>query len=584
MFVSLKRPFALGRGRRGSDIALRATIVFLALIAATAAAFWGLLSFPPANPGQPLTEYPIPVGPWTMSWSPTAEGPDIEQSAQLGVVLSVISLASALVSILGVTIGLLLWRQRIELDHERYFVRRAVGARSDQILAEVAGEGGSSFAVIVAGLMSIAIVLPRLISHTFPGDAHLGWGYGLALVPTAGLIVWICRLEVRAANIPMSNRRSRFGDILSPLTVVLVIGFMALSGTLLLVKHPPVEESPSATKAVVVQGADVSAYDPGERGAVIEEWQRRAASRGISLGVASAGTSRGTGMRDLLTVECGQCSRGGLWLPLQAVRTEFHAVAPDTFSKLDRTVVQGRDFSWRLDGGASGLAIVNQTLARERFERGEAVGRKVSFNHSDWMTVIGVVSDRAHSRHLTEYEVFLPVGQAAPADIELVFESSSGDPSPTMVTAPERASVDAARTLLDLFEAYHWARVVLSLLALIAVVLVCVGCSITARREAESMLFECGVRKAIGARRPDLVRYFAARICMRLVVGFGLGAWLSLFLGIGLHRAPGAVPQLDLSIWGLVALLMTGTVTIASIPSCVAAIRASPGKALRARA
>lgn len=60
--------------------------------------------------------------------------------------------------------------------------------------------------------MSIAIVLPRLISHTFPGDAHLGWGYGSALVPTAGLIVWIRRLEVRAANILLVHGPGRPSD------------------------------------------------------------------------------------------------------------------------------------------------------------------------------------------------------------------------------------------------------------------------------------------------------------------------------------------------------------------------------------
>jgi len=581
----LKRPFILGRRRWRADAVFWAVVAFLTLVSATSTALFGLLAFPPTGTRNTLVEPSIPLSRWRIAWSPLVEGPAVEQSVQLAVVSLVVVTAAALVSILAVATGLLLWRQRVDLRYDQYAVRRAVGARRAQILAEVIGEGWIWVAGTLSGLTIVLLLLPWTIIRTFPGETNLGKAYLLALAPVLILIISIGRLELNAGEIRVRNGMNRFGEVLTPLTTILITGFVALTGVLLLTRHSPAESFSTEASAMTVQTVDLSGYDPDVRGATIEEWQRQAKSEGALLGAASAGTARGVGTRDQLSVDCGACLIGTFLVPLQVVRAEFHSVAPDTFSNLGRSVVQGRDFFWQLDGGDSpGVAIVNQTLARERFESRGAVGRRIQFGDSDWLTVVGVVSDRDHSRHLTEYEVFLPVGQADPANVELIIESSSGMVGVSAETVPPGITVGRARSMHELFDVYHWFRTVLRLLGLVTGILVCVGCWVAARREAESLVFEYGVRMAVGARNADLARFLAKRVCRRLVFGFGAGAWLSLFLGMGLHRAPGAVPQLDLSIWAGIALFMAGTVLLASAPSYVAAARMSPAEALRVRA
>jgi ABC-type antimicrobial peptide transport system permease subunit len=115
------------------------------------------------------------------------------------------------------------------------------------------------------------------------------------------------------------------------------------------------------------------------------------------------------------------------------------------------------------------------------------------------------------------------------------------------------ARVSAPQTRGEVFAVHRWFRGLLAFLGIAAMLVLGVGLWVSAGREARAARFEIGVRRAVGARRSELLCFSLGFVGVRLGFAVLLGAWLSLFLGAGLSEAYGAIPQVD---W--LALLTAG--------------------------
>jgi len=279
-------------------------------------------------------------------------------------------------------------------------------------------------------------------------------------------------------------------------------------------------------------------------------------------------------------VDCGDCYEGGLPVPIRVVRTEIHAVASDAFPHLGLTLLRGRDFDESVDVGRLRVAIVSRALAARHFEDGEALGRAIRVGDSPWLTVVGVVDDPPDARDHREYSVYLPLAQAAPSEIEIIAGPSPESMASALRSAPEAAEIAPARGAAVVFAAHGWFRMVLGLLGGAAYALVFLGVWLGARNEARATTFELSLRKAVGARRRDLHARFVTATGKRLTVAFGLGVWLSLFLGAGLSDAYGAMPHLDGQVWLRVALLVAVAYLVGAWPAWLRASRTPPAVGL----
>ena len=202
-------------------------------------------------------------------------------------------------------------------------------------------------------------------------------------------------------------------------------------------------------------------------------------------------------------------------------------------------VVAGRAFTPADRLGAPPVAVVNRTLAMKLLgasARGtEALGRRVSFDEPNWLTVVGVVGDVHYEGLATAVvpAVYVPVAQAPEPGYNVVIRVA-GDPmdvvSPTRRViaaidsrvAPSRiASLEGAIAESLVGERFNTA--LLGVFAALAFVLAAVGMYGVVAYGVAQRRREMGVRLALGARGADVVRMVVAGSLRPVVAGVVIG-------------------------------------------------------------
>ena len=253
-------------------------------------------------------------------------------------------------------------------------------------------------------------------------------------------------------------------------------------------------------------------------------------------------------------------------------------------------ILVGRAFSAADNETSQRVAIVNRAFAK-RFFAGDALGKRFKTNSGSLkgeftaMTIVGIVDDVRHNglEQDVRPEAFRPISQGVAAwTLKLVLRTTG---SPALLSPAMRAAVtavDAQQPLFDIetmeqrvSDAVAQRRLIMLLIAcfaMLAVVLSAVGVygvfaySVTQRAQ------EMGIRLALGASRPGLLRLVVMQAARLIFVGgvLGIGAALalskllaSMLVGVTAHDAV----SFSLA-WGL----MTAVALIAStIPAAQAA-------------
>ncbi len=325
-------------------------------------------------------------------------------------------------------------------------------------------------------------------------------------------------------------------------------------------------------------------------------------------GVRSAGAARALPMTGQLEigdwsfVEEGHFSNPPL--PSEWTAADWQVVTPGYFRTMGIPVLQGRGVEPSDRLGMPGVIVINQTLARQMWPNGDAVGRRLLLGGGEtdsiYRTVVGVVGDVRH-RGLSadpRPEMYLPheqfpAGSGTATNSLYLTIRTAGEP--TAVAPAVRAAVAALDPDVTVSEVQtmeqalgSWAgerrftMLIVTAFACAALLLGAVGIYGIMAHLVMQRTREIGIRIALGAVPREILRLVLSQGALLAGLGIAVGvigalAATRLLTGLLFHVRP-----TDPITFAGTALLLALVAAIASLVPALRATRVAPIEALRA--
>ena len=236
----------------------------------------------------------------------------------------------------------------------------------------------------------------------------------------------------------------------------------------------------------------------------------------------------------------------------EQVRSQAYRGDPDLLATLDVEVVAGRGFTWeeyesRTGEETSLNVLISQALADLLFPQGGALGKLLTdTDERATYTVVGILDQfyNPYGWPIHEYVCFFPGPSGGTGGSGFLVRTEPGQ-VPAVMREIERALLaeTGGRTLevtsiLEVKDRFNLGnRVTVSSLNAIMVLLVLVTVlgivGITSFSVAERTR-QIGTRRALGATREDILRYFLLENWLSTTVGITLGVGLAVALNVGL--------------------------------------------------
>jgi putative ABC transport system permease protein len=276
---------------------------------------------------------------------------------------------------------------------------------------------------------------------------------------------------------------------------------------------------------------------------------------------------------------------------------DIHVVTPDLFSTMRIPLLHGRDLTAQDTLNAPMVLLINQELARQVFPGQDPIGRQIMCGldeASSWWTIVGVVGNiRNNSPAATPLPtIYVPIAQhpQAATDLQIVVRTSvaTGAMLDTLrhrlkLAHPEIA-VKAATMREDIAETQRgedFRTTLFGSFALVSILLAAVGMyGVTAYSVAQRR-FEFGLRMALGANRPQLLRMVLNKALALAVIGIGIGIALSLVLTRVLESVTGKLPAFDFASYAIAGMVVIVIATLATLMPARSAANVDPMTVLR---
>jgi predicted permease len=534
-------------------------------------------------------------------WAPEGQGIELLPSFQydsetrgqlarfaellLAVVGLVLLVASANVAILLLA--------RATARRKDFGVRVALGASRRQIVSQMLAESLLLALAGGAGGYLLAFWTADLASRAFPFDFATGFapdgrvlGVTLAVATAAAVLFGLApALQAARADVVSLIKRGDPGSGRSRPLEALVVVQVALSivlvaGAAVFVRSLRAAESVDlgfATENRLLVEVDLGNH--GYKEEAVAGFMGRVVER----------TSALPGIRRVSTLL--MTPFGGSWRTsygedegAQAgIELSVNGVGPGYFEAIGIPLVAGRGFGAQDRNGSPRVAIINEALAGKLWPGRSAVGQTLEWRNGP-ITVVGVARDAVYHQLGEDpvFYVYLPILQAGWKSFYLLAETA-GDPA-RLIRPVEDAfhAIDPEVTILqtltmqDVVERrlgrYRVSAILVTLFAALALTLAAVGLYGTLSYLVAQSRRAIGVRMALGAQVPRIVRSVVIRGLVLSGVGIGLGiaaAWAASRLVAGLVY--GIDPR-DPATFLLVPVVL---VAVACLASSLPALRAS---------
>jgi putative ABC transport system permease protein len=288
---------------------------------------------------------------------------------------------------------------------------------------------------------------------------------------------------------------------------------------------------------------------------------------------------------------------GVLFRQKQRVGIADFCVATDGyFQALGIPLIRGRIFDGRDGADAPHVAVITQSLARERWPNQDPIGRMIEFGNMDGdlrpLTIVGIVGD-THDYGLdapTRPTVYVNLFQRPRAAATLTM-LTDGDTQ--MVTTAARGilqELDAQtparfRTVSQIYAASLGSRrfnvILIGFFGVAALVLATTGVFGVMAYSVSRRTREIGVRVALGAATSDVLRMVLGQGSRTIVIGIAIGIVVALALTRTVASLLFGVTATDPLTFISVTLLLVGTALLACYIAARRATKVDPMVALR---
>ncbi|MEO6214257.1 MAG: FtsX-like permease family protein, partial [Vicinamibacterales bacterium] len=488
-------------------------------------------------------------------------------------------------------------------------IRAAIGASRRRLVRQLLTESGvlagiGAGAGLLVSFWATDLLQARLPDAEFAGlyatadarvllfTALLGIGSVCAFGLLPALTLTRGALLPRLRETPAAGGRSR-------LQGAFVVAQLALSLVLLLaggLSLRALQKANSADFGFDPAGVLTASYDlelqnytPGRRVAFRRELRARlAALPGVTaVGVANMPPLSGTMVSTV--VATGNSAGGDT-----EARAYLNAAGPGHFEALRMRIIRGRAFADSDTLGAPRTAIVNETLARDLWGAGDALGREIVINREQ-VQVVGVAADAKYDEATEDPRpyMYLSLDQYPQLDRETVILRTSGAPAALMPAV--RGQIQALDAALPVFDVQPLTRVledradkqrgISALLAAfggVALLLAALGLYSVMAYAVALRTREMGIRLALGAS-PAQLTTLITRDALRLsMMGLGIGVALSLPMAYALGTLVFGIQIADVAAFGAACTLLVAVALCASLVPARRAARLDPVVALRA--
>jgi len=275
---------------------------------------------------------------------------------------------------------------------------------------------------------------------------------------------------------------------------------------------------------------------------------------------------------------------------------DFCAATAEYFEALGIPLIKGRLFNEHDGLDALHVAVISESLARERWPGQDPIGHTIEFGNMDGnlrlLTIVGIVAD------VHEYGLDEP---PQPTVYVNLFQRPRNEATITMLTDADTGLVTSAareilrqlnpgvpakfRTFSQIYSASLGSRrfnlVLVGLFALVALLLASAGVFGVMAYSVSRRTREIGVRVALGARSRDIVSMILGQGLRTVLVGIGAGLGGSFALTRAIQSLLfGITPTDPLTFCAVVLLLSTVALLACYIPARHAA-KVDPMVALR---
>jgi putative ABC transport system permease protein len=519
-------------------------------------------------------------------------------------------------------------------------IRTALGASRSALALRALLEAALLAAMGCAAALLIAVPALRMLTRLAPPDTprlteiHLnlhviGFSFllsALMMSLTAALPVWRS-WHIHPASAMRSDAsrgtetrgtgrlRSSFLVVEIALTLTLCITTLILTRELIRESHQdlgfspenlvtldvhavPSTPPPSEAQIASATAAQIADYEADQSHANLNRLDASlntvASTPGVLSAAAIDGAPMGFGAADVgYAIRGRQVFGPGVKLP----NANIHPVTPGFFSVLGIPLLGGRRLSAEDRLGAPSVLVINQELARTVFPNQDPIGQQMMCGldqDSSWWTIVGVVGDiREDSPGVRPYPtIYVPIAQhpSRATDMQIVARTRVA-PAAMLDTLTRRLkatnpeiAVNATTMRENIGETQRiddFRTLPFSSFAAVSILLAAVGMYGVTSYTVAQRRFEFGLRIALGADRPQVLRMVLGKALLLAGVGIGIGAGLSLAMTRVLNHALGTLPGVDAAAYGLAALAVLGVALLATFVPARAAANLDPMTVLR---
>ncbi len=474
-------------------------------------------------------------------------------------------------------VSILLLARGTQRQHEMA-VRAAVGASRARIIRQLLAESltlavaGAALGVALAwkGLALIAGSLPQ---GSFPAESVIKMNVPVLLFSVAlaflTAIVFGLSPALRASRpdiaalIQSSLRRvagtvhgRRAHNILVgaqvALTVLLLASAAAAGKGFLRILNANLGYDPRNTMSVPIPVHDGSHGKWADRAQYFEQLRAKIASlpEVEVAGISTNATPPSNGN----TVKAEIMGAGVTETP--EVRLNF--ISPEYFAVLHIPLTKGRLWDRAETMRGAGVAVINETMARDYWPNGGAIGQAVRFpqlkdqppyqpaapGSDEWLRVVGVVADARDDglRNPVKPAVYIPYTTQMRMFTQILVRTRVPPLSILKAVREQLIQVDPEQQVMKTRDLNEWItgeteyaqqRLVASLFGIfsvLALVLASVGLYSVVSYGVANRTNEFGVRMALGARGSDVVRIVLVATSINVGAGVAAGLLLSILL------------------------------------------------------